>query len=341
LSRVPGGSSGGSAASVAAGLTPASTGTDTGGSIRQPAMFCNLTGLKPTYGICSRYGIIAFASSLDQAGPFAQTAEDCALLLNAMAGYDPHDATSLDRPKEDYTRDLAKPLKGLRIGLPKEFFGDGVAPGIAKAVDEALDVYRKLGATTVEVSLPNVKYSVPAYYVVAPAEASSNLSRFDGARFGHRAKEYDDIIDMYKRSRAEGFGAEVKRRILIGTYVLSHGYYDAYYLQAGKLRRLIAEDFKKAYEVCDVVMGPTAPEGAFQFGAKSDDPVKMYLNDIFTICANLTGQPAMSHPCGVDKDTGQFVGMHIIGNYLDEARMLNAAHQYQLATEWHKKHPNI
>jgi aspartyl-tRNA(Asn)/glutamyl-tRNA(Gln) amidotransferase subunit A len=341
LTRVPGGSSGGSAASVAAGLAPASTGTDTGGSIRQPAMFCNLTGLKPTYGICSRFGIIAFASSLDQAGPFAQTAEDCALLLNAMAGFDPHDATSLDRPKEDYTRDLAKPLKGLRIGLPKEFFGDGVVPGIAKAVEDALDVYRKLGATTVEVSLPNVKYSVPAYYVVAPAEASSNLSRFDGARFGHRAKEYDDVIDMYKRSRAEGFGAEVKRRILIGTYVLSHGYYDAYYLQAGKLRRLIAEDFKRAYEVCDVVMGPTAPEGAFQFGAKSDDPVKMYLNDIFTICANLTGQPAMSHPCGVDKDTGQFVGMHVIGNYLDEARMLNVAHQYQLATDWHKKHPTI
>jgi aspartyl-tRNA(Asn)/glutamyl-tRNA(Gln) amidotransferase subunit A len=339
-SRVPGGSSGGSAAAVAAGLAPASTGTDTGGSIRQPAMFCNLTGLKPTYGICSRYGIIAFASSLDQAGPFAQTAEDCALLLNAMAGFDPRDATSLDRPKEDYTRHLAKPLKGLRIGLPKEFFGDGNEPGVAKAVEAALDVYRKLGATTVEISLPNVKYSVPAYYVVAPAEASSNLSRFDGARFGHRAKDYTDIVDMYKRSRAEGFGAEVKRRILIGTYVLSHGYYDAYYLQAGKLRRLIAEDFKKAYEVCDVVMGPTTPEPAFQFGAKADDPVKMYLNDIYTICANLTGQPAMSHPCGVDEN-GLHVGMHIIGNWLDEARMLNVAHQYQLATDWHKKHPNI
>jgi aspartyl-tRNA(Asn)/glutamyl-tRNA(Gln) amidotransferase subunit A len=339
-SRVPGGSSGGSAAAVAAGLAPASTGTDTGGSIRQPAMFCNLTGLKPTYGICSRYGIIAFASSLDQAGPFAQTAEDCALLLNAMAGFDPRDATSLDRPKEDYTRDLAKPLKGLRIGLPKEFFGEGNEPGVAKAVEAALEVYRKLGATTVEISLPNVKYSVPAYYVVAPAEASSNLSRFDGARFGHRAKEYTDIVDMYKRSRAEGFGAEVKRRILIGTYVLSHGYYDAYYLQAGKLRRLIAEDFKKAYEVCDVVMGPTAPEPAFQFGAKADDPVKMYLNDIYTICANLTGQPAMSHPCGVDEN-GLHVGMQIIGNYLDEARMLNVAHQYQLATEWHKAHPAL
>ena len=344
LSRVPGGSSGGSAASVAAGLTPASTGTDTGGSIRQPAMFCNLTGLKPTYGICSRFGIIAFASSLDQAGPFAHTAEDCALLLTAMAGFDVNDSTSLDRPKENYTRlfanPVAKPLNGLRIGLPKEFFGEGVAPGIAKAVDEALAVYRKLGATTVEVSLPNVKYSVPAYYVVAPAEASSNLSRFDGVRYGHRAVEYSDLMDMYKRSRAEGFGAEVKRRILIGTYVLSHGYYDAYYLQAGKLRRLIAEDFKRAYEVCDVVMGPTAPETAFQFGAKSDDPVKMYLNDIFTICANLTGQPAMSHPCGVDEN-GQHVGMHIIGNYLDEARMLNVAHQYQWATDWHKRHPAL
>ena len=340
LSRVPGGSSGGSAAAVAAGLAPASTGTDTGGSIRQPAMFCNLTGLKPTYGVCSRFGIIAFASSLDQAGPFAQTAEDCALLLNAMAGFDPHDATSLDRPREDYSRDLAKPLAGLRIGLPKEFFGEGVAPDIAKAVDAALDVYRKLGATTVEISLPNVKYSVPAYYVVAPAEASSNLSRYDGVRFGHRAEKYDDLLDMYKKSRAEGFGAEVKRRILIGTYVLSHGYYDAYYLQAGKLRRLIAEDFKRAYEVCDLVMGPTAPESAFAFGAKSDDPVKMYLNDIFTICANLTGQPAMSHPCGVD-DSGQHVGMHIIGNYLDEARMLNAAHQFQRATDWHTRHPSI
>jgi len=339
-SRVPGGSSGGSAASVAAGLTPASTGTDTGGSIRQPAMFCNLTGLKPTYGICSRFGIIAFASSLDQAGPFAQTAEDCALLLSAMAGFDTNDATSLDRPKENYSLDLAKRLTGLRIGLPKEFFGEGVAPGIAKAVDEALAVYRKLGATTVEVSLPNVKYSVPAYYVVAPAEASSNLSRFDGVRYGHRAAEYTDLMDMYKRSRAEGFGAEVKRRILIGTYVLSHGYYDAYYLQAGKLRRLIADDFKRAYEVCDVVMGPTAPETAFQFGSKSDDPVKMYLNDIFTICANLTGQPAMSLPCGVDEN-GLHVGMQIIGNYLDEARMLNVAHQFQLATDWHTCHPSI
>jgi len=345
VTRVPGGSSGGSAAAVAAGLAPGSTGTDTGGSIRQPAMFCNLTGLKPTYGICSRYGIVAFASSLDQAGPFAQTAEDCALLLNAMAGFDPRDATSLDRPREDYTRLLAtasgdKPLAGLRIGLPKEFFDDGVAPGVTRAVLAALDVYRQLGASTVDVSLPNVKYAVPAYYVVAPAEASSNLSRFDGARYGHRAEKYDDLLDMYKKSRAEGFGAEVKRRILIGTYVLSHGYYDAYYLQAGKLRRLIAEDFKRAYEVCDLVMGPTAPEGAYPLGSASDDPVKMYLGDIFTVSANLTGQPALSHPCGLDEH-GQPVGLQIMGNYLDEARMLQAAHQFQLATDWHKRHPPL
>ncbi len=340
LNRVPGGSSGGSAAAVAAGLAPATTGTDTGGSIRQPAMFCNLTGLKPTYGICSRYGIIAFASSLDQAGPFARTAEDCALLLNAMAGHDPRDATSLERPREDYTRRLEEPLAGLRIGLPREFFGEGVDSGVLAAVEGALEVYRALGATTVEISLPNVKYSVPAYYVVAPAEASSNLSRFDGVRYGHRAAEYDDLLDMYKRTRAEGFGAEVKRRILIGTYVLSHGYYDAYYLQAGKLRRLIAEDFKRAYAECDVVMGPTAPETAFAFGAKSDDPVKMYLNDIFTICANLTGQPALSHPCGVDAQ-GQAVGLQIIGNYLDEARMLAIAHRFQQATDWHMRRPAL
>ncbi|MBL8310263.1 MAG: Asp-tRNA(Asn)/Glu-tRNA(Gln) amidotransferase subunit GatA [Burkholderiales bacterium] len=346
FSRVPGGSSGGSAAAVAAGLAPGSTGTDTGGSIRQPAMFCNLTGLKPTYGICSRYGIVAFASSLDQAGPFAQTAEDCALLLNAMAGFDPHDATSLDRPREDYTRALSapvtggKPLAGVRIGLPREFFDDGVAPGVTRAVLAAIEVYRSLGATTVDISLPNVKYAVPAYYVVAPAEASSNLSRFDGARYGHRAEQYDDLLDMYKKSRAEGFGAEVKRRILIGTYVLSHGYYDAYYLQAGKLRRLIAEDFKRAYEVCDVVMGPTAPEGAYPLGSASDDPVKMYLGDIFTVSANLTGQPALSHPCGLDEH-GQAVGLQIIGNYLDEARMLNVAHQFQQATAWHRRHPAL
>jgi len=339
-SRVPGGSSGGSAAAVAAGLVPAATGTDTGGSIRQPAMFCNLTGLKPTYGLCSRYGIIAFASSLDQAGPLARTAEDCALLLNAMAGFDANDATSLDRPREDYTRRLGESLAGLRIGLPREFFGDGVDAGVRSAVETALEVYRSLGATTVDISLPNVRYSIPAYYVVAPAEASSNLARFDGVRYGHRAAHYDDLIDMYKKSRAEGFGAEVKRRILIGTYVLSHGYYDAYYLQAGKLRRLIAEDFRRAYEVCDLVIGPTAPETAFQLGAKSDDPVKMYLNDVFTTCANLTGQPALSHPCGVDRD-GQAVGLQIIGPYLDEARMLNAAHQFQRATNWHERRPAL
>ncbi len=347
LERVPGGSSGGSAAAVAAGLVPASTGTDTGGSIRQPAMFCNLTGLKPTYGRCSRWGIIAFASSLDQAGPFARTAEDCALLLNAMAGFDPRDATSLEREPEDFTRELqnlrgAKPLAGLTIGLPREFWGEGVAPGVVRAAEAAIAVYRELGASTVEVSLPNVKYSVPAYYVIAPAEASSNLARFDGVRYGYRTPEYRDLNEMYAKTRAEGFGAEVKRRILIGTYVLSHGYYDAYYLQAGKLRRLIAEDFRRAYEVCDVVMGPTAPESAFRFGAKSDDPVKMYLNDIFTICANLTGQPALSHPCGIDADNAdQAVGLQIIGRYLDEARMLAVAHAFQQATDWHQRQPNL
>ena len=339
-SRVPGGSSGGSAVAVAAGLSSSASATDTGGSIRQPAMFCNVTGLKPTYGICSRSGIIAFASSLDQAGPIARTAEDCAMLLNAMAGFDSNDSTSLDRAKEDYTRLLQNPLGGLRIGFPREFQSEYTAPGVNAAVLAALETYRNLGATVVDISLPNVNYSIPSYYVIGPAEASSNLSRFDGVRYGHRAAEYTDLMDMYKRSRDEGFGSEVKRRILIGTYVLSHGYYDAYYLQAQKLRRLIAEDFKNAYQVCDVVMGPTAPETAFQFGSKSDDPVKMYLNDIFTICANLTGQPAMSHPCGIGENE-QHVGMHIIGNYLDEARILNVAHQFQLATDWHNLHPNI
>ncbi|MCX8099209.1 MAG: Asp-tRNA(Asn)/Glu-tRNA(Gln) amidotransferase subunit GatA [Casimicrobiaceae bacterium] len=343
LTRVPGGSSGGSAAAVAAGLVPAATGTDTGGSIRQPAMFCNLTGLKPTYGRCSRYGMIAFASSLDQAGPLARTAEDCALLLNAMAGHDPRDATSLERPAEDYTRllpEAARLVRGLRIGLPREFFEEGVDPGVRAAVEAALAVYRDLGAVTVELSLPNLRHSVPAYYVVAPAEASSNLARFDGVRYGHRAARYDDLTDLYRRSRAEGFGPEVKRRILIGTYVLSHGYYDAYYLQASKLRRLIALDFERAFEHCDVVMGPTAPETAFAFGAKSDDPVKMYLNDVFTVCANLTGQPALSLPCGVD-GAGQAVGLQIIGRPLDEARLLAVAHAFQQATDWHRRRPAL
>ncbi len=340
LDRVPGGSSGGSAAALAAGLAACVTGTDTGGSIRQPAMFTNTVGLKPTYGICSRYGIIAFASSLDQAGPMARTAQDCALMLNAMAGHDPRDATSLNHPREDYTRSLTMSLKGLRVGLPDEFWGDGIAPQVRAAAEAAVKQLEALGATTKRIALPNVKYSIPAYYVIAPAEASSNLSRFDGVRYGHRAENVTDLADLYKKSRAQGFGAEVKRRIMIGTYVLSHGYYDAYYLQAQKLRRLIANDFAAAYQEVDVIVGPTAPETAFKFGDKADDPLKMYLNDIFTIAANLTGQPALSVPCGFDAD-GQAIGLQIVGNYLDEARMLGVAHQYQLATQWHSKRSPI
>jgi aspartyl-tRNA(Asn)/glutamyl-tRNA(Gln) amidotransferase subunit A len=337
--RVPGGSSGGSAAAVAAGLAPAATGTDTGGSIRQPAALTGICGLKPTYGLVSRYGMIAFASSLDQAGPMARTAADLGLLLNVMAGHDPRDSTSLQRPQEDYNRDLARPLQGLRIGLPREFFGDGMSADVRKAVDAAIDGYRKLGAVTVEVSLPNMELSVPVYYVLAPAEASSNLSRFDGVRYGHRAAEYTDLLDMYKRSRAEGFGAEVKRRILIGTYVLSHGYYDAYYIRAQKLRRLIAQDFAAAFKDCDVIMGPTSPTTAFRLGEKSADPVQMYLSDIYTIAVNLAGLPGMSIPCGFDA-AGLPVGLQIVGNYFDEARMLNAAHQYQLVTDWHQRAPD-
>ena len=340
LERVPGGSSGGSAAAIAARLVPAATGTDTGGSIRQPAALSGICGLKPTYGVCSRYGLVAFASSLDQAGPFAQSAEDCALLLSSMAGHDPRDSTSLDRPAEDYTRDLQRPLDGVRIGLPKEYFEGGSEAGVIKAIERALAAFRKLGAATVEVSLPNVNLSVPVYYVLAPAEASSNLSRFDGVRYGHRAAKYGDLIDMYKKTRAEGFGAEVKRRILIGTYVLSHGYYDAYYLKAQQVRRLIAEDFRRAYEKCDVIMGPTAPTTAFRLGSKSDDPVQMYLNDIFTIAANLTGAPGMSIPCGFDEQ-GLPVGLQIQGNYFAEARILNVAHQYQQVTDWHRRLPPI
>jgi aspartyl-tRNA(Asn)/glutamyl-tRNA(Gln) amidotransferase subunit A len=335
---VPGGSSGGSAAAVAARLVPGATGTDTGGSIRQPAALSGICGLKPTYGICSRYGLIAFASSLDQAGPFAQTAEDCGLLLNAMAGHDARDSTSLERPSEDYTRDLGKSLAGLRIGLPKEYFGDGIDADVAKAVDGAIAEFRKLGATSVDVSLPNVNLSVPVYYVIAPAEASSNLSRFDGVRYGHRAAHYADLADMYRKSRAEGFGAEVKRRILIGTYVLSHGYYDAYYLKAQQVRHLIADDFRRAYETCDVIMGPTAPSAAFRIGAKTADPVQMYLNDIFTVAANLTGAPALSIPCGFDGN-GLPVGLQIQGNYFAEAKLLNVAHRYQQATDWHARVP--
>ena len=335
---VPGGSSGGSAAALAARMAPAATGTDTGGSIRQPAALCGVSGIKPTYGVVSRYGMIAFASSLDQGGPMAKSAGDLALMLNVMAGFDARDSTSLERPREDYTRDLTKPLAGMRIGLPKEHFGAGLNSDVAAAVEAAIAHYRKLGAQTVDISLPNSALSVPAYYVIAPAEASSNLSRFDGVRFGHRAKEYADLVEMYKKSRAEGFGAEVKRRILIGTYVLSHGYYDAYYLKAQKLRRLIAQDFARAFEQCDLIMGPTSPSVAFNVGEKSDDPVKMYLNDIYTIAANLAGLPAMSIPCGFG-DRGLPVGLHMVGNYFSEGRMLNAAHQYQLGTDWHTRVP--
>jgi aspartyl-tRNA(Asn)/glutamyl-tRNA(Gln) amidotransferase subunit A len=340
LMRVPGGSSGGSAAAIAAHLAPAATGTDTGGSIRQPAALCGFTGLKPTYGVVSRYGMIAFASSLDQGGPMAKSAEDCALLLNAMAGFDERDSTSLERPAEDYARDLEKPLAGLRIGLPREFFGAGMDEDVRAAVEAALAEYRKLGATTVEVGLPNSALSVPAYYVIAPAEASSNLSRFDGVRYGHRAAEYADLVEMYAKSRAEGFGAEVKRRILVGTYVLSHGYYDAYYLQAQKIRRLIADDFVAAYTDCDIIMGPTSPSTAFRLGEKAADPVQMYLSDIYTIAVNLAGLPGMSIPCGFDRH-GLPVGLQLIGDYFAEARMLAVAHQYQRVTDWHARRPAI
>ena len=335
--RVSGGSSGGSAAAVAAGMAPAATGTDTGGSIRQPAALCNLTGLKPTYGVVSRYGMIAYASSLDQGGAMARSAEDCALLLNAMAGFDERDSTSLDRASEDYLRDLDKPLAGLRIGLPKEFYGEGCDAEVMMRVEEAIAEYRKLGAVTVEVSLPNMKLAVPSYYVIAPAEASSNLSRYDGVRYGYRAPDYSDLNDMYSKSRAQGFGAEVKRRILIGTYVLSHGYYDAYYLQAQRIRRLIANDFTEAFKSCDVIMGPTSPTTAFRLGEKMDDPVQMYLSDIYTIAVNLAGLPGMSVPCGFVG--GLPVGLQLIGDYFSEAKLLNVAHRYQLASDWHTQRP--
>ena len=335
---VPGGSSGGAASAVAARLCAAATGTDTGGSIRQPAALCGITGIKPTYGTVSRYGMIAFASSLDQAGPMARSAEDCALMLNVMTGFDARDSTSLQREKEDYLRDLNKPLAGLRIGLPREFFAEGLSADVGGRIQEAIAEYRKLGATVVEISLPNTKLAVPVYYVLAPAEASSNLSRYDGVRYGHRADEYTDLADMYEKSRSQGFGEEVKRRIMIGTYVLSHGYYDAYYLQAQKIRRLIAQDFTDAFGHCDVIMGPTSPSTAFNLGEKGDDPVQMYLSDIYTIAVNLAGLPGMSIPCGTGRDTMP-VGLQIIGNYFDEARMLNVAHQYQLATDWHTRCP--
>ncbi|WP_347555571.1 Asp-tRNA(Asn)/Glu-tRNA(Gln) amidotransferase subunit GatA [Robbsia sp. KACC 23696] len=350
---VPGGSSGGSAVAVAARLAPAATGTDTGGSIRQPAALTGITGIKPTYGRVSRYGMIAFASSLDQAGPMARSAEDCALLLNVMAGADPRDATSLERDAEDFTAHLGKPwnasasasdaargapLAGLRIGLPTEYFGDGLHADVRQAIDAALDEYKKLGATLVEVSLPKTQLSIPVYYVLAPAEASSNLSRFDGVRYGHRAATYKDLADMYKKSRTEGFGDEVQRRILTGAYVLSHGYYDAYYLQAQKIRRIIAQDFQQAFTQCDVIMGPVSPSVAWKLGEKTDDPLAMYLADVYTLSTSLAGLPGMSVPAGFGAG-GLPVGLQIIGNYFDEARMLQVAHAFQRATDWHLRAP--
>ncbi len=337
---VPGGSSGGSAAAVAARMAPAATGTDTGGSIRQPAALCGISGIKPTYGLVSRYGMIAFASSLDQGGPMAKSAEDLAIMLNLMAGHDSRDSTSLVRDEEDYTRDLDCPLEGLRIGLPKEYFAKGLSPAVEKAVQAAISEYQKLGAKVVEISLPNTRLSIPVYYVLAPAEASSNLSRYDGVRYGYRAQGYGDLVEMYEKTRAEGFGAEVKRRIMIGTYVLSHGYYDAYYIQAQKLRRLIARDFSEAFGQCDVIMGPTSPSAAFDLGEKSSDPVEMYLSDIYTIAVNLAGLPGMSIPAGFGEN-GRPIGLQIVGNYFSEAKMLNVAHQYQKNTDWHLRMPSI
>ena len=346
---VPGGSSGGSAAAIAARLAPAATATDTGGSIRQPASLCGVTGIKPTYGSVSRYGMIAFASSLDQGGPIAKTAEDCGLLLNAMTGFDQRDSTSLERQKEDFNRlinDGLKGLQGLRIGVPKEFFGAGLAADVEQAVRAALSEYEKLGATLVDISLPKTELSIPVYYVIAPAEASSNLSRFDGVRYGHRAADYKDLADMYQKSRAEGFGDEVKRRILVGAYVLSHGYYDAYYLQAQKIRRLIAQEFQSALlgpdRQCDVIMGPVSPTVAWDLGDKTDDPIANYLADIFTLSTSLAGLPGMSIPCGFgqgEKNGKRPVGLQIIGSYYDEARLLNVAHQYQQVTDWHLRAP--
>jgi aspartyl-tRNA(Asn)/glutamyl-tRNA(Gln) amidotransferase subunit A len=346
--RVPGGSSGGSAAAVAARLVPAATGTDTGGSIRQPASLTGITGIKPTYGRCSRYGMVAFASSLDQAGPMARSAEDCALLLGAMAAPDlDRDSTSLDMPAIDYAAALrtpreqatpGKPLAGLRIGLPTQFFGAGCSADVLAAVRGALAELEKLGATLIDVNLPLTELSIPVYYVIAPAEASSNLSRYDGVRYGHRAQNYADLEDMYKKTRAEGFGDEVKRRIMIGTYVLSHGYYDAYYLKAQKIRRLIAEDFQKAFQVCDVIAGPVSPTVAWNIGEKSSDPVAAYLADIYTLSSSLAGLPGMSVPAGFGAH-GMPVGLQLIGNYFQEAQLLGTAHQFQLATDWHQRKP--
>jgi aspartyl-tRNA(Asn)/glutamyl-tRNA(Gln) amidotransferase subunit A len=339
--RVPGGSSGGSAAAVAACLAPAASGTDTGGSIRQPAALTNLTGLKPTYGRVSRYGMIAFASSLDQGGMLTRSAEDAALLLKAMAGFDPRDSTSVDAPVPDYAAELTTPLKGLRVGIIREFFGEGLDPAVGKLVQDAIEVLRASGASIVEVSLPALPLSVPTYYVVAPAECSSNLSRFDGVRFGHRCDSPRDLLDLYKRSRGEGFGDEVKRRIMTGTYVLSAGYYDAYYLKAQKVRQLIAADFARAFADVDVVIGPTAPTAAFELGAKTSDPITMYLNDIYTIGANLAGLPAISIPCGFVQEGGKAlpVGLQLVGPHFAESRLLSVSHQYQQLTGWHRRVP--
>ena len=334
---VPGGSSGGSAAAVAARLCAAATGTDTGGSIRQPAALTGITGLKPTYGRCSRWGMIAFASSLDQAGPMTRSAEDAALMLAAMAGFDERDSTSAQRPVDDYVGALGNDIRGLRIGVVREFMGEGLDAGVGTSVEAALDELRRLGAQIVEISLPNAGLSVPAYYVVAPAECSSNLARFDGVRYGHRCADPQGLEDLYKRSRSEGFGAEVKRRIMIGTYALSAGYYDAYYLKAQKVRQLIADDFRNAFGQCDVIVGPTAPGTAFRLGEKADDPVSMYLQDIYTIAVNLAGLPGMSIPAPASD--GMPVGLQLIGNYFEEARLLNVAHQLQLVTDWHKQAP--
>jgi len=338
LNAVPGGSSGGSAAAVAARLAPAATGTDTGGSIRQPASFTGICGLRPTYGRVSRYGMVAFASSLDQGGVLARSAEDMALVLEVMAGFDERDSTCLDRPTEDYRGGLGRPLAGVRVGIPREYFSSDLDDDVAKPILAAVDELRRLGCETLDVTLPNQRLSVPVYYVIAPAEASSNLSRFDGARYGHRAEGAVDLLDMYRKTRAEGFGAEVKRRILIGTYVLSHGYYDSYYLQAQRLRRLIARDFTEAFKTCDLILGPVAPSVAFDLGALRDDPVKMYLDDLYTIPPNLAGLPGLSIPCGFGA-RGRPVGLQMVGSYFDEARMLAAAHAFQQATDWHRRVP--
>ena len=338
LENVPGGSSGGSAAAVAARLAPAALGSDTGGSIRQPASHCGITGLKPTYGVVSRFGMVAYASSFDQAGPMAQTAEDCALLLNAMASFDERDSTSLEREQEDYTRALNQPLKGLKIGLPKEYFAQSNSADVQTALQNVMDLLKAQGAEMVDVSLPQTELSIPAYYVLASAEASTNLSRYDGVRYGHRAAEFANLDEMYSNSRAEGFGSEVKRRIMIGAYVLSHGYYDAYYLKAQKLRRLVANDFQAALAQCDVILGPVAPTAAPKLGSDINDPVQMYLSDIFTIAVNLAGLPALSLPAGFTR-SGLPIGVQLIGNYFAESRLLNVAHQMQLNSDWHTQAP--